>query len=139
MRSLDWEKITTLTAEAEKAVAQLGEYAGIAPADLVANSEKLGNMKYQFIVAIEACIDICQHVSAKLFSEVPQSYASCFDVLRDNNIINGELAAMMSDLARFRNVIVHRYWIVDDWRVVENLQKVDAIDLYLHAISDMPR
>lgn len=100
------------------------------------NREKI---KYQFIIAVEACIDICQHISARLFAQVPDTYAQCFDVLKENNVITSELAARMSTLAKFRNILVHLYWKVDDERVVRMLPEAAAMTTYVVVVTDFCR
>jgi uncharacterized protein YutE (UPF0331/DUF86 family) len=136
MNSLNKEKIITLTSQAKKAIAALKEYARLPAAEVLGNLERVGNMKYQFIIAIEA-IDICQHVSAKMFSEAPESYASCFAILHEKRILEQPLADELGELARLRNVLVHLYWKVDDERVVENLQKLDALESFLRTIQNL--
>ena len=133
--ALNTEKIQTLIGECRKATSQLRQY-GSAPRDeILASDEKLGSLKYQFIIAVEATIDLCQHISAKGFNEVPESYADCFVVLQQKSVIDSELAAEMSDLARFRNVLVHLYWRVDNEKVLDKLSKVPVIERYLQRIA----
>ncbi len=139
MSLVNKEKIITLTSEVQQALQFLKEYARLPAAEVIGNRERLGNLKYQFIVALEACIDICQHVSAKLFSQAPESYANCFEILRQKNVLDESLSEQMAELARFRNVLVHLYWKVDDARVVENLHKLHAVDSYLRAIATLVR
>jgi uncharacterized protein YutE (UPF0331/DUF86 family) len=107
MNDLDRERITTLIGEAKKALGQLHRHAAEPEADLLASEVKLGNIKYQFIVAIESCVDICTHIVAKSYSRAPESYAGCFDLLLEGKIIEDELARQMSNFARFRNILVH--------------------------------
>jgi len=118
----DRERIVTLVGEARRALGQLHKHAAETEEDLLASEVKLGNIKYQFIVAIESCIDICAHIAAKSYARAPESYAACFDILVEENVVERELASRMSELARFRNVLVHRYWEVNDQRVVGKLR-----------------
>jgi uncharacterized protein YutE (UPF0331/DUF86 family) len=122
MNNLDRERIATLVGEARRALGQLRQHAAEEPQDLLASEIKLGSIKYQFIVAIESCIDICTHVAAKLYVRAPESYAGCFDLLLEGKVIDEGLARQMSDLARFRNILVHRYWQVNNERVVGKLR-----------------
>jgi uncharacterized protein YutE (UPF0331/DUF86 family) len=139
MGELSNEKIIALTSEVEKALIVLKEYAKLPPSDFKGNAERLGNMKYQFIVMLEGCIDICQHVSSRLFAQTPESYASCFEILHEMHVIEKELAAQMAELARFRNVLVHLYWKVDDSRVLQNLHKLQPVEAYLRSIATLLR
>lgn len=122
MHNVDRERIATLVGEARKALGLLHQHGKEAEHEILASEVKLGSIKYQFIVAIESCIDICTHLAAKLYMQAPDSYAGCFDLLREGKVIDDELAGRLSDLAKFRNILVHRYWEVDDRRVVMKLK-----------------
>lgn len=135
--TVNYEKIITLTGVAKEAVGLLHTYKVQSDDEILLNPEKLGNIKYQFIVAVEACIDICNHIASKQFSQAPESYAHCFAILREQGIVSPDLAERMSDLAKFRNVIVHLYWKVDNLRVIQILKnEMDSINEFLNTISD---
>ncbi len=129
------EKVISLIAEIVKANSQLKRYRALSKRAILSSPEKLNSIKYLFVVVAEACIDICQHLSAKLFSEVPESYASCFQVLCVHKVISASLAKRLGDLAGLRNLLVHRYWQVDDKRVVQHLGKLDTLQKYVRVIS----
>lgn len=120
------EKIITLIGEIRKTLAILIAYSNVNESDLLSHPEKMGNLKYQFIIAIEACIDICNHINAKVFSQSPESYSHCFELLFEKNILSEQTTAGMGNIAKFRNLLVHLYWQVDDRSVIETLKK----DLY---------
>lgn len=42
-----------------------------------------------------------------------------FKVLKEEGVIRKELATKLEDMARFRNLIVHRYGEIDNRRVLE--------------------
>jgi uncharacterized protein YutE (UPF0331/DUF86 family) len=133
--AINKEKILTLVAEIQKARRQLEEYRSFSETVILTSPEKLNSIKYLFIVAAEASLDICQHLSAKLFAEVPESYSTCFQILSKRNVIAAPLAEKMANLAGLRNLLVHRYWQVDERRVVEHLQGIDALEEYVRVIS----
>ena len=84
--------------------------------------------KYLLVVAIEAAIDICNHIAARAFQRAPSSYSDCFAVLAEAKVISSDLATRLMKMAQFRNLLVHVYWEVDDGRVYEVLQN-DLNDL----------
>jgi uncharacterized protein YutE (UPF0331/DUF86 family) len=73
---------------------------------------------------------------AKTLSEAPESYAHCFELLKEKGVIESRLAEGMSDFTKFRNVLVHLYWKVDNKRVI-NILKHDLyrIEEFLGAVS----
>lgn len=116
------EKLTTLLGYINQALGVLEGYARADQATLIGEPEKLGNLKYQFVIALEACIDICNHIAARGNMEAPESYGHCFELLGGHTIIEQRVADKMAELARFRNVLVHLYWKVDDRRVLQVLK-----------------
>ncbi|MBC8254562.1 MAG: DUF86 domain-containing protein [Ardenticatenia bacterium] len=70
--------------------------------------------KYLLIVAIEAAIDLCNHIVARRARRAPQDYADCFSILADLQAVDSDPVDRLKNMARFRNLIVHPYCHVDD-------------------------
>ena len=96
--------------------------------------------KYRLVVATEGAISICTHLAARLANKTPDSYAQCFEILAEEGILSMDLARRMSNMARFRNLLVHGYADVDDGRVWEFLQvDLDDLNSYLYEIGQVLR
>jgi len=119
---VDKERIVFLIGEIEKAVSILKDYREEEIEALISDLRALGSVKYYLILAIEACVDICNHIIAKEHLDVPESYSECFKILGDRNIISKELSEKLINMAKFRNLLVHLYWKVDDEKIYEILQ-----------------
>ena len=65
-------------------------------------------------LAIEQMIDICKHLVSGLDLKEPETYAECFNIISDNNIISAKNSKNFESMARFRNLIIHSYDYVDD-------------------------
>ena len=76
-------------------------------------------VKYSLLEIIEACVDIASHIISARGVERAESYAEMFDILGRRGIISQELAEKLSDMARFRNILVHGYAKMDNARVLE--------------------
>lgn len=75
--------------------------------------------KHSLLEIIEACIDIANYIiSAKGFRRA-EKYSEMFEVLKEEKIIGEKLAARLGEMARFRNLLVHRYGEIDNKRVLE--------------------
>ena len=74
---------------------------------------------YRLLVAIEAALNICYHVCSKQLTKVPENYAQCFGLLGEAGIISAELSNALQRMARFRNLLVHVYFHVDDEQLYE--------------------
>lgn len=67
--------------EIEKSLTILKEFSLQRREEIISDLKSLGSIKYYLIVAIEACIDISNHIIAKEHLGVPQTYADCFRIL----------------------------------------------------------
>ena len=87
---------------------------------------------------IEACIDIASHIiSAKGFQRA-ESYAEMFEILGKKDIIKTQLSKELSNMARFRNVLVHGYAKIDNSKVlVFTKEKLIDVENYIKAIIEL--
>ncbi len=76
---------------------------------------------YQFIVAIESCIDICNHIIARNGYRVPEDYGDTFKVMAEAEVIDEAFSTELRNLAKFRNRLVHLYWEVNDEQIYDIL------------------
>ena len=119
---VDKERILLLIGEIEKSVSILKEFALEEKQKLIQDEKSMGSIKYYLIIAIEACIDISNHIVAKEHLGVPESYSDCFKMLGNKGIISRELSNKLIKMAKFRNLLVHLYWKIDDEKVYEVIQ-----------------
>ncbi len=80
-------------------------------------------------IAIQAAIDIANHIVAEESSETPEDYPSTFAALRSIGVIDGELVLRLRLAAGLRNILVHGYLDVDPeivWRSLEGLDDLTA-------------
>lgn len=134
MSSINKEKIITLLNEANKALTILKEYHKSDKNSLLDSYKELSVVKYHFIILTEASIDICNYISAKLFKQAAESYSQCFSILVVNNIISKTLGYKLAIFAKFRNVLVHLYWKVDDSLVVDKLNELNVFEEFFEKV-----
>jgi len=100
------------------------------------NPDQIGNAKYHFVIAIETCIDIANHIIASENYRFPRDNADSFVVLVEQKIVGAEMRDALRAMARFRNRLVHLYWDVEDARVHDYLQESLAdFDRFARAIA----
>lgn len=90
--------------------------------DLLADNDRIASAKYHFVIAIEACIDIANHIVSSERYRIPRDNGDSFIVLVENGVLPEEKRGDYVAMARFRNRLVHLYWDVDDPLVHEYLQ-----------------
>jgi len=69
-----------------------------------------------------------QSRSARLGKGVPESYSDCFIILKEAGIISEDLSRRLARMAKFRNMLVHIYWEIDDAEIFKIIQE-DLKDL----------
>jgi len=78
---------------------------------------------HAMLVSIQSSIDIATEIIGIKGLRRPQSYRDRFGILAEEGILSRDLARPLSDLAGFRNVLVHIYWDLDLVQVYGILQR----------------
>ena len=89
---------------------------------------------YRLLIAIEAALALCYHVSSRRLRTAPESYADCFAVLGGAGIVAPDLAERLQRMAKFRNLLVHVYRNIDHRQVHRTMQE-DLGDLRAFAAA----
>ncbi len=74
-------------------------------------------------IAIEACLDLGNHIIADEGFREPPDDRSVFKVLAEHRIVSEGLLPRLTDMASFRNLIVHNYGTIDSSIVYGIIQK----------------
>lgn len=89
--------------------------------------------KYSLLEIVEACIDIANYIISVRGFRRAEEYSEMFKVLKEEGVIGKGLATKLEDMARFRNLLVHRYGEVDNRRVLEiikyNLKDIEEFEI----------
>ena len=86
--------------------------------------------------ATESCINVGNHLIARLGLRPPADYADVFRVMGEAQLLPAELIDQMTDMARFRNLLVHVYWAIDHEKVYDNLRsRLATLEAFASHIS----
>ncbi len=126
---INLERIKQFVGEIKESLHILRGYLPKGKEQILEDSTLLGSIKYHLIVAIQGCIDICNHIVAKKGGRAPEDYGDCFRLMAELGILEKDFSNRLAQMAKFRNLLIHLYWEVDNERVyqmlVENLKDVD--------------
>ena len=128
MPEFNVDRIRQLLGEINSSLRKLDGYAQLSEKDFLSNSDKVDSAKYNLIVAIEGAIDVCNHIVARAGGRAPHDHADCFEVLRELKMLSDDFVERLKSMAKFRNLLVHLYWKVDDQKVFRIL-KTDIQDI----------
>ena len=115
--SVNADLIRARCTEIEESVARLEAFRTLSLEAFLSDRDALDVASYRLLIAIEASLALCYHVSAKRLRKVPEEYAACFGLLYEAGLISEDLTKRLQQMARFRNLLLHVYWKVDYSRV----------------------
>jgi len=96
--------------------------------------------KYRLLTGIEACAQVCSHLLSRLTGQPPDSMPFCFQKLAELNVLPADLASRLVQMARFRNLLVHRYQVIDNAQVYQIIR--DGIadwDAFIESVQQFVR
>ncbi len=124
---VDRELVERKLADIKGALEELREMAGKGVEAFLSENYLRYAAKYLLITAIEGAFSVCNHIVVRK-GRIPKSYSECFRELANLGVIDKELGERLSEMAKFRNLLVHQYWRVDDERVFRIIEE-DISDL----------
>jgi len=121
---LDIYRIRTRIQEIRKRVLELErQYKGISKEKFIKDAKLTAGAERNLQVAIQACIDISNHIVAALSLERPvEETSEVFNTLGNEGIIPQEFVDAMTKMTGYRNILVHGYLIVDSNKTHEYIQ-----------------
>ena len=63
-----------------------------------------------------------QHILAKKHSAVIRGYSEALAKAKEHKVAPDDLLERLQPFARFRNLLVHQYWRIEDQRFLENIR-----------------
>lgn len=129
------DKIAKLVSEMRKAINRLKSLKTLDKESFLSDPDKIGSTKYNFIIAIESAIDICNHIISQNGCRTPEDYADTFQVLGEQGAFDKDFTTGLKNMAKFSNRLIHLYWEVDDEQYLDaliprsNVSREDIRDL----------
>jgi uncharacterized protein YutE (UPF0331/DUF86 family) len=92
-------------------------------------------IRYHIIVLAEALGSLCFQMATEELNRAPESYSQCFKMLEEEGIC--DCARDLTALVRLRNLLVHRYWVIDDSQVYDAIKSnFKAVEKFLERVKD---
>ncbi|WP_197743111.1 type VII toxin-antitoxin system HepT family RNase toxin [Mycobacterium lacus] len=95
----------------------------------------LRGVKYTFVTAIEACIDIGQHICSTQGWGPPSDNGDVMRLLGSHGVLAADLADAMRKAIGFRNVLVHEYIQVSDDIVIGRLENLVDLQRFVDHVA----
>ena len=137
MPQYESDRIRKLVSQMREAVSQLKRLKKYEKKVFLNDPDKIGSAKYNFIVAIEAAIDMCNHIISRNGYRTPEDYSDTFAVLGEQGAFESSFTNELKDMAKFRNRLVHIYWEIDDNKIYEILlTRLDDFKYFLVKLAE---
>lgn len=135
MNDLENSMLNRLFGEIDESLQKLEGFSKLSKNEFMSQGEKIDATKYNFIVAIEAMIDICNRIISMKKLGSPQDYSQVIKIMNQKGLFEAALSERLIEMVKFRNMLVHLYWKIEDDRVYEYLKKnLDDFEAFRGAI-----
>ena len=106
--------------------------------DFIRDRSKRFAMRYSVVLVVEAAADLGVVILKRCFDEEVRSYREVFLKLAERGVVSFGVAEGMASLASLRNMIVHRYWGVDDARIYREAKHggVSIVEGFIKEVMD---
>jgi uncharacterized protein YutE (UPF0331/DUF86 family) len=143
---LDHNRIARALADTMDARGEMAPLVTLEQAVFLADRRNALALRYLIIQAVEAMVDVCQHILARTRGILCEDYVDCLRKAGEQKIISTALAQKLRWLAALRNTLVHRYQVIDDKRLYEETPAgqndltafVQEIEAFVQKSSSLP-
>lgn len=133
--NIDIEKIKQRISEIKENITKIEKYSTVPEDEFWKDERNILSIKHLLLESIEACGTICVHILAKKIFKASSSFSECFENLFKSKVIDKDLTDKLIMMARFRNILVHRYWEIIDKKILDYAKNnLDDFILFSKAI-----
>ncbi len=136
-REINIEKLKTLEKDLLNTVSEIKSITALEEEVFLKGQRDVYSLRYLLIEAVESMANICNHILARIAGQLPKGYPDCFEKLSDARIITRELGEKLKKLASLRNIIIHKYWDIDDRKVFKSAKEnIGDFEEFLRQINE---
>lgn len=125
---VDRDLVLRKLADVERHLGELAEYRGLDAGTYARDWKTQRIVERTLHLAIEACMDVADHIVADRRLPVPETAAGTFAVLAEGGILDPDLGRALGRMVGFRNILVHDYARLDP-EIVLRVLRTDLADI----------
>ena len=114
--------LNRLFSEMDEALQKLNGFSKFSKEEFLAQEGMIDAAKYDFIVAIEAMIDICNRIISVDKLGYPRDYSDMIRLMGEKGQFQENLVKQLIEMVKFRNLLVHLYWKVENEKLYDYLR-----------------
>lgn len=136
-KEINIEKIKTLERDILNTVSEIRAIIAVEEEVFIKGQKDIYSLRYLLIEAVEAMANICNHILARITGQVPKGYPDCFEKLSDAKVITKELSERLKKVTGLRNIIIHKYWEIDDRKVFKSTKEnIGDFEEFLRQVNE---
>lgn len=136
-REINIEKLKTLEKDLLDTLSEIKEIIALREEEFIEDSKQIYALRYLLIEAVEAMANICNHLLTRITGHVPKGYPDCFEKLSVAKIITGELSKKLIRVASLRNILIHKYWEIDDLKIFKSVKEnIGDFESFLRQVNE---
>jgi uncharacterized protein YutE (UPF0331/DUF86 family) len=118
---VDRERVKKLISEIRNAILFISRCSK-RPFEELTDSDKYA-IRYNIIVIAEAISAIALHICRNIYDLEPETPTHALKLLADRGFIPRSVSEELVKIIRLRNLLVHRYWVIDDKIIYDVVKK----------------
>lgn len=87
--------------------------------EILSNKHLIKSLKYSLVEIAEASSLVLQHIIAKHYGIPVKGYIDTIKKAYESGIISEKIFSSLKPIFEFRNAIVHRYWSIDENKLIK--------------------
>ncbi len=92
------------------------------PYSALSSTEKYA-IRYSLIAIAEALTALAVHIVRRALNKEPETPIHALRIIRDEGLISEDECENLEKLIKLRNLLVHRYWAIDDKRIYDSIKE----------------
>ncbi|MDK2465155.1 MAG: DUF86 domain-containing protein [Candidatus Korarchaeota archaeon] len=127
-------RLLNVLRDLESSLERMRKITSLSEEDFLRDYRNLYTLRMLIVEVVEAIVD----VGLLLVRGEVETYAQVVDRLLEMGVISVGTADSLKSLIRLRNLIVHRYWEVDDLRIYREAKAggLDSIEGFIREIRE---
>lgn len=114
---LDKERLKNYESDFIHTLGQIEKLLELPEQEFLSELKTCYSLRYLIILTVEVMANIGKHLLARIAVKPVEEYKECFLEMRRQGFLAESIATPLVRLAGLRNLLVHRYWEVDDRRI----------------------
>jgi len=118
---VDYRLVERRIGDIESSLGEIKRLTGMEFSELTL--DHIYSLRYNIIVLVESLVSLAIHILVEGYGYKPRQYLDAVEQLARRVGIGAECLEELKALTRLRNMLVHRYWAIDDRLVYENARR----------------